>query len=91
MHNNYASFLFVFFGEILFSGRMARITINTSNMIAAAAKVRARGKFQSVSKYVEQLIDQDLKSPRRPAGLVEEEQAPYGEPTPKEPKGGKKL
>lgn len=69
---------------------MARITINASDEMAAAAKVRATGKFQSVSQYVSQLIAQDLAAHGRQVGLVEEEQAPYEagpRPVPKKPRG----
>jgi Arc/MetJ-type ribon-helix-helix transcriptional regulator len=58
-------------------GGMARITINTSATVHAAAKKRARGKFQSVSQYVSQLIDDDLKARAMTGRLLEEQQAAF--------------
>ena len=37
-----------------------RITINTTPARAAAVKIHAKGRYQTVSKYVCQLIDQDM-------------------------------
>ena len=62
---------------------MARITINTSTAVHSAGKKRAKGRFQSVSQYVSQLIIEDLKARSLAAGMIaanllEEQQATYG-------------
>ena len=60
-----------------------RITINTTKLISQAAKKRAAERFQSVSKYVEELVSRDLGLIGKGAFIVEEAQAPYGETSPK--------
>lgn len=56
-----------------------RITINTSKQVQLAAKKRASERYQTVSKYVHQLVMRDLQSDPRFREMVEEPQAPYGE------------